>query len=350
MSVPVSSFASNQILASGRLAPVGRASAVDLRTHRPERGDDTVVHLSDAARAILAGTLPPSEVTVLPVRGGAGEASGENISQDVGQSTDDGIQDAEFEPVLGPPWGARGAAGEAATSASGGDAPQGRAAGAFDRPRTPEQERAIQQLAARDAEVRAHEAAHAGAAGSLGGRPSLEYVVGPDGKRYAVGGEVSVDTSPGRTPEETIARARTIRAAATAPASPSAQDLAVAAAATRMESEAQAAIRARHQAESAGRLERISAEAVDPGTVRRVDWSRVGETKGTAAANAVNQQDPASPPATVAAAESLAAPDPEMVMLQLVREQVSARGGMGHTHLSSGCGFCRRAAATYSYA
>jgi hypothetical protein len=345
MSVPVSSFASHQILASGRLAPVGRTPAADLRTYRSGRDDDAVIHLSDAARAILAGTLPPSEVTVLPVR----------VPPDPPAAED--VQDAEFEPVfapaepeLGAPWAAEPAEGDAGAA----DAAEGRAAtSAFDKPRTPEQERAIQQLAARDAEVRAHEAAHAGAAGSLGGRPSLEYVVGPDGKRYAVGGEVSVDTSPGRTPEETIARARTIRAAATAPASPSAQDLAVAAAATRMESEAQAAIRERHQSESRGRLERISAEAVDQQAVRRIDWSRVGETKGTAtAANDVKGEGaaPAQAAAVAAATASLPAPDPEMVMLQLVREQVSARGGMGHTHLSSGCGFCRRAAATYSYA
>jgi len=329
MSVPIASFASNQLLASGRLTPVGRTPAAGWRPQGSER-DSENVRLSDAARAILAGTLPPSEVTVLPARVPPDE-----------QAADD-VQDAEFEEVFAPVGGAQDDGADESPAASGPGS-----AGGVNEARTPEQERAIQQLAARDAEVRAHEAAHAGVAGSLGGRPSLEYVVGPDGKRYAVAGEVSVDTSPGRTPEETISRARIIRAAATAPASPSAQDMAVAAAATRMESEAQAAIRERHQAESRGRIERISAESVNPEAIRRVDWSKVGETPP--AADPAKGQGVATPqPAKQAGA--LQAPDPEMVMLQLVREQVSARGGMGHTHLASGCGFCRRAAATYSYA
>jgi hypothetical protein len=54
-----------------------------------------------------------------------------------------------------------------------------------------------------------------------------------------VAGEVNIDTSPGRTPEETLERARTIQAAALAPADPSGQDRAVAARAQQMAQEAQ---------------------------------------------------------------------------------------------------------------
>ncbi len=96
----------------------------------------------------------------------------------------------------------------------------------------------VQELVERDRQVRAHEAAHQSAAGSLGGAASFTYKTGPDGKSYAVGGEVSVDMSAGRTPEETVARAAQIRAAALAPADPSPQDLAVAAQATAMEAAA----------------------------------------------------------------------------------------------------------------
>lgn len=78
----------------------------------------------------------------------------------------------------------------------------------------------------------------AAGAGLVRGGPSYTYQRGPDGQLYAVGGEVSIDTSPGRTPEETIRRAQQIRAAALAPADPSAQDRQVAAAASRMELEA----------------------------------------------------------------------------------------------------------------
>ena len=67
---------------------------------------------------------------------------------------------------------------------------------------------------------------------------SYAYTEGPDGKRYATGGEVGIDTSSGRTPEETLSRARQIRSAALAPADPSPQDRSVAAAASQMEMQA----------------------------------------------------------------------------------------------------------------
>lgn len=92
--------------------------------------------------------------------------------------------------------------------------------------------RALQQ---RDREVRAHEMAHVAAGGSLiRSGASFTYEAGPDGQRYAIGGEVGIDTSPGRTPAETLAKADQIRAAALAPADPSGQDRQVAAMATRM--------------------------------------------------------------------------------------------------------------------
>lgn len=103
-------------------------------------------------------------------------------------------------------------------------------------PATKEQ---ITKLEARDREVRAHEAAHKSAAGSLaGGAATFEYERGPDGKLYAVGGEVQISTSKGRSPEETIQKARQVRAAALAPAQPSGQDMAVAARAASMEQQA----------------------------------------------------------------------------------------------------------------
>lgn len=98
----------------------------------------------------------------------------------------------------------------------------------------------LAQLKARDREVRAHEAAHAAAAGSVAtGGPQFTFTRGSDGRLYAVGGEVNIDTSPvPNDPEATIQKARTIRAAALAPANPSAQDRAVAAQASQMEAQA----------------------------------------------------------------------------------------------------------------
>jgi hypothetical protein len=104
---------------------------------------------------------------------------------------------------------------------------------------TPEQLAQIEQLKQRDTEVRQHELAHLSAAGGLAtSGPSYTYQRGPNGVNYAVGGEVNIDTSPGATPEETIARARTIQAAALAPAEPSGQDRAVAARAQQLEQQA----------------------------------------------------------------------------------------------------------------
>lgn len=104
---------------------------------------------------------------------------------------------------------------------------------------TPDQKREVDQLRERDREVRAHEAAHKAAAGGLGASsPSYEMETGPDGRQYAVGGHVDIDVSQGSSPDETIAKAARIRAAAHAPAEPSGQDLAVAAQASQMEAQA----------------------------------------------------------------------------------------------------------------
>lgn len=104
---------------------------------------------------------------------------------------------------------------------------------------TEDEAREVEDLKKRDSEVRRHEQAHIAAAGAYAQGVSFEYQSGPDGRVYAVGGEVSIDTSevPGN-PDATIAKARTIRNAANAPAHPSGQDRQVAAAAMRMEADA----------------------------------------------------------------------------------------------------------------
>lgn len=106
--------------------------------------------------------------------------------------------------------------------------------------------RVIAELKKIDRGVRAHEAAHLAAAGGLArGGASFTYTKGPDGQRYAVGGEVSIDTSPERDdPEATILKAQRIQAAALAPAQPSDADRAVAASAAQMATTARAEIAA----------------------------------------------------------------------------------------------------------
>jgi len=96
-----------------------------------------------------------------------------------------------------------------------------------------EQERVITQLEQRDQEVRTHEAAHAAVGGSHAGSPTYSYEQGPDGKKYVVDGEVSVDVSVvSGDPQATIAKMQQVHAAALAPANPSAQDRRVASTAT----------------------------------------------------------------------------------------------------------------------
>lgn len=99
----------------------------------------------------------------------------------------------------------------------------------------------LASLRKRDQEVRTHEQAHIAAAGGLTkGGATFSFQQGPDGKHYAVGGEVNIDTSPvSGNPEATVRKAKQIRAAALAPADPSAQDRAVAASATALEAQAQ---------------------------------------------------------------------------------------------------------------
>jgi len=88
----------------------------------------------------------------------------------------------------------------------------------------------IAKLQARDMEVRAHEAAHLAAAGGIAaGGASFSYQRGPDGKMYAIGGEVPISTSGGGSAQEKVELMRQVAAAAMAPADPSPQDYAVAA-------------------------------------------------------------------------------------------------------------------------
>lgn len=103
-----------------------------------------------------------------------------------------------------------------------------------------EDQKTVDELKKRDQEVRAHEQAHKTMGGQyvIGGA-SFEYETGPDGKRYAVGGEVQIDVTPIKDdPEATIRKMQQVRKAALAPAKPSAQDRRVAALASQKMAEA----------------------------------------------------------------------------------------------------------------
>lgn len=143
---------------------------------------------------------------------------------------------------------AAGGAGVAAAAQGGANPAQGQAgAGEKDDPDgdglNEAEEKQVQELAKRDREVRAHEQAHARVGGPYAGAPSYTFQQGPDGKRYAIGGEVQIDTSKEKTPQETIRKMQIVIRAALAPAEPSSQDLKVAQLARSQLSEAQAEAR-----------------------------------------------------------------------------------------------------------
>jgi len=95
---------------------------------------------------------------------------------------------------------------------------------------TQEELQLVEQLKQTDSKVRQHEMAHVAAGGAyITSGATFSYKQGPDGKKYAVAGEVSIDTStePG-DPQATLQKMRKIKAAALAPADPSPQDIKVA--------------------------------------------------------------------------------------------------------------------------
>lgn len=104
-----------------------------------------------------------------------------------------------------------------------------------------EQLEIITELSKRDREVRAHEQAHASVGGRYAGAPSLSYQRGPDGRLYAVSGEVAIDTSPvPNNPQATLEKALTVQRAALAPSDPSSADRNIAAKAAAIAGQARA--------------------------------------------------------------------------------------------------------------
>lgn len=97
----------------------------------------------------------------------------------------------------------------------------------------------VQELQARDAEVRAHEQAHKAVGGQYAGAIHYDTQRGPDGASYAVGGHVNISTSEvPNDPQATVAKMQQVVRAALAPAEPSSADRAVAASANGKAAEA----------------------------------------------------------------------------------------------------------------
>ncbi|MGI1680021.1 MAG: catalase [Cellvibrionaceae bacterium] len=157
-----------------------------------------------------------------------------------------------------------------------------------------EDQKIIQELSARDREVRNHERAHAAVGGQHAGAPSYTYERGPDGIGYAVGGEVSISTSKvAGNPQATIEKAQQVRRAALAPAEPSPQDRRVAASASQMEAEArqELVVLQQNQAEEKRAMkasaegDKSSGSSGSDNKIEPVDFSRQAALSGIAHAD-----------------------------------------------------------------
>ncbi len=142
-----------------------------------------------------------------------------------------------------------------------------------------EELRQLQELEQRDREVKAHEHAHIAAGGRyVTSGASYKYETGPDGRKYATGGEVSIDTSEEKDPRATIRKMETVRKAALAPARPSSQDRRVAAQASRKIMEAEAELRKSRSEETKGSTPEVTGEQESKGTEQAGDTEKIQNT------------------------------------------------------------------------
>jgi len=173
--------------------------------------------------------LPLDDSSINSLNGKAGLTHGANSSQSQDQVS---ISDQGKGFSVGNSTGLKQKTNTVSTSTS--DTSKSQTQGL-----SPQQLAEIQQLKTRDADVKAHELAHLAVAGRFAtGGASFTYQTGPDGVRYAIGGEVPIDISSESTPEATIQKMETIKRAALAPADPSAADRRIAAEAAAKELQA----------------------------------------------------------------------------------------------------------------
>lgn len=133
---------------------------------------------------------------------------------------------------------------------------------------SPAEQRQIRELQQIDRTVREHEQAHLSAGrGVVTSGANFTYTYGPDGRQYAIAGEVGIDTSPERKPEENIDKGIRIQEAALAPRDPSPQDYQVAAVGSRLEGQGRGDLVRQQQEErvateqAAAEQSRVAAEA-----------------------------------------------------------------------------------------
>lgn len=124
---------------------------------------------------------------------------------------------------------------------------------------TEEEQKVLEDMKARDREVRAHEQAHKTVGGPYAGAISYQTETGPDGREYATDGEVQIDVSAvPDNPDATIRKMDTVIQAALAVPEPSSQDKAVASQARVTRNEAVAEKREMEKQEQDGQSSSLS--------------------------------------------------------------------------------------------
>ena len=227
------------VIGASVLAPFGRGNGSD--------GEKN----GQFPRAGPNGLLAPTGIVAVQA---------ENGNSARGTIAENGTSDPAADPDDSPIRGA---------SSENGEGPDGL---------TEEEQEVVEALKLRDAEVRRHEQAHKTVGGQYAGAISYTYQSGPDGRRYAVGGEVPIDVSPiSGDPEATILKLEQVRRAALAPAEPSSADQAVAAQASQGIQQARGELAQQRteelQAQTAGGEDTDTAE----GEKTQGDYSNAGE-------------------------------------------------------------------------
>lgn len=144
-----------------------------------------------------------------------------------------------------------------------------------------EEKQQVDEMRSRDREVRQHEQAHKASGAGHTGSIHLEFETGPDGRKYAIAGSVSIDSSGvGDDSEATLRKMEIVQRAALAPADPSSADRQVAAQASRQAQQARAQIAADRYADTQDRL----------GTQPQVTPAPSGEETGAGAAGSASSQ------------------------------------------------------------
>ncbi|WP_300299388.1 putative metalloprotease CJM1_0395 family protein [Ferrovibrio sp.] len=226
----------------GSLSSYGSAGSFSVATPQSLAGDGSAVcqSLECSVHGAMLKAQMQAQFPGLKVPGSSGVQPGQNqagqdINRGISLRSGGGSALASGATLL--------TAQEAETAGSSSDGPK--APGQL----SEEEKQQVAKLKQIDAKVRAHERAHAAAGGQYAGAPSYSYTRGPDGQMYATAGEVAIDISPEDDPQATLQKAAAVAAAALAPADPSGQDRAVAAAAQQLRLQALAQIREERRAE-----------------------------------------------------------------------------------------------------